>query len=738
MRFKVINSVLLKGRGYEAVYKCANHIVGRWKKLCCFLILITAFITVFSASGVKQSAAAVITKTDKKYEIAVVFDNSGSMYLNESWCRAKYAMEIFASMLHYDNGDVLKIFPMWEVATDGSMPETGGSYTAIEIRKRDDIDKISNLYTIQPSGTPFAPVDEAYKALKTSGAEEKWLIVLTDGVFNQEERGVKASIELEKRMKDLASSNIKVQYLGIGSAAPLQSDEANYFYSTNTTDASLKDDLINICNVIFQRAVLPEKYISADTITLDMSMKSLIVFAQGSDAKVTGLTAADGTEIPITLDSGQRKYSTISAGGGYLAPADTTLAGQVVTFGECAKGTYTLNYSGVEKLQIFYEPDVDIEVSVTNSDGVAVDYTEGVVMADSYTVSYGIVDSVTGEDVTQSELMGGDVKLNAKLVTSDGTETELTNDGSIELAPDDETKLIVEGTYLKDYRISSEDSGAIPQFKVTMKPEKEIGITINTEQVKSWFNTKEHEAWKPFRIELNLDGEPLSDAQLEKAELNLEFSRDIPYMMKALSGESAYEVYIGTDENGNYAEPDSGKYRIEAEVSLTDEYDRLTTDSDRSSFEVQPYSSVWPWLRFIIILAAVVAAVAFVLSRKTWPKAMYLNLNGGLNDIDIGGEINLASNKYPMVLQCTAKKASRLYQKFGTRAYIKITEVYPAFDVTSFKITTGTLYTKGTNGFTDSNGKPFKEVYVRHGSKIFITRKGRGTIDGNISMNGRR
>ena len=72
--------------------------------------------------------AAVITKTEKTYDIAVVFDNSGSMYQNQAWCRAKYAMEIFASMLNYNNGDTLKIFPMWEVTRDGSTPNEGGSF----------------------------------------------------------------------------------------------------------------------------------------------------------------------------------------------------------------------------------------------------------------------------------------------------------------------------------------------------------------------------------------------------------------------------------------------------------------------------------------------------------------------------------------------------------------------------------------------------------------------------------
>lgn len=96
------------------------------------MILVSSFFP-FSAE------AREIRKKQRSYEIAVVFDNSGSMYEGMAWCRAKYAMEIFASMLSYENGDKLRIFPMWGVTVDGSMPENGGSYAPVEINSKDDI-----------------------------------------------------------------------------------------------------------------------------------------------------------------------------------------------------------------------------------------------------------------------------------------------------------------------------------------------------------------------------------------------------------------------------------------------------------------------------------------------------------------------------------------------------------------------------------------------------------------------
>lgn len=193
-------------------------------------LILAAFLMLSALGGVRIGASTTF-QFIKSYEIAVVFDNSGSMYKNEAWCRAKYAMEIFASMLNYGNGDRLKVFPMWEFTVDGSQPSSGGSYEAIEINRISDIDKLRNLYTVAPSSTPFEPITEAYEYLKTAEADEKWLIVLTDGEFNKDKRGKNANINLGKKLLPLASSEIKVQYLGFGEAPNLKSSEEDYFFA---------------------------------------------------------------------------------------------------------------------------------------------------------------------------------------------------------------------------------------------------------------------------------------------------------------------------------------------------------------------------------------------------------------------------------------------------------------------------------------------------------------------------
>lgn len=706
------------------------------------------FVMMMSMSVVGDFAthAATVTKSVKTYEIAVVFDNSGSMYDNEAWCRAKYAMEIFSSMLHYDNGDILKIFPMWAVTTDGSKPASGGSFSGIEIRGETDINKISNLYTVAPSNTPFEPIREAYDALQSSTASEKWLIVLTDGAFNQIARAdttkQMSADDLRNRLIDMTSGGIKVQYLGFGGATQLNPDEAKNFYSKKSTDQSLKDDLISICNTIFQRAILPDKHINGEKINLDMSMKSLIVFAQGADAKITGLKSENGENINIILDSGQRKFSTISAGGKYSsAPVDNTLAGQVVTFDACPKGKYQLNYSGTDAIQMFYEPDVDIKMTLTNDEGQEVDFTQGNIPSGNYTVNYGIVDAVTGEDVTKAELMGNDVNLSSKVRTSDGTETPFENGGTITLNPDEATKVIVEGTYLKDYTISTEDDPlAFPELKIDFPEMQKFEVNLLTEQSSRWYQIGKESSWKPIRANLTVAGMPLSDEQLARTKLELNFSEDIEYTVKQLPGESAYEIIVGYGEDGKYKEPNCGSYKVEATASYQDEFGQEIADTDSIGFDVQKYGAVWRWLFWLLLLLLLLLIIIFILTRKAWPKEMYFYCPKGSGKINVGKNMNVVSNIFPNVLSCTAEKSSILMKKFGRQACVKITRVDPAFNVKSFKIGSSSVYTKDGGKYLDTKGNEFKEVFVRHNTKVEVefSQKNKPPIAGKVCMNSKK
>ena len=84
-----------------------------------FFSMLVAVLLLLSCVIIKTPTVHAATKANQTRSIAIVFDNSGSMYIEkkQDWCRATYAMEVFASMLN--KGDVLTIYPMWPIEVDG-------------------------------------------------------------------------------------------------------------------------------------------------------------------------------------------------------------------------------------------------------------------------------------------------------------------------------------------------------------------------------------------------------------------------------------------------------------------------------------------------------------------------------------------------------------------------------------------------------------------------------------------
>ena len=69
------------------------------KRIASILLILCLLITSITLGTPTVDAAQ---KATFSRHIGIVFDNSGSMYLDKKtdWCRATYAMEVFASMLN--------------------------------------------------------------------------------------------------------------------------------------------------------------------------------------------------------------------------------------------------------------------------------------------------------------------------------------------------------------------------------------------------------------------------------------------------------------------------------------------------------------------------------------------------------------------------------------------------------------------------------------------------------------
>ena len=155
--------------------------------------------------------------------INVVYDDSGSMINTngssvDTWCQAKYAMEVFSAML--EENDTMNIFCMSDfengITAGPKLSLKGSDGTSA------NVNKVHSMVT-RAGNTPFNAVKAAYNNLLISSADEKWLVVLTDGEF----QGI-------NNIDDYFSSkskDVNVMFLGMGTNADgIKSDENNNIY----------------------------------------------------------------------------------------------------------------------------------------------------------------------------------------------------------------------------------------------------------------------------------------------------------------------------------------------------------------------------------------------------------------------------------------------------------------------------------------------------------------------------
>ena len=185
-----------------------------------------------------------------------------------------YAMEVFATML--GESDEMNVF---------LMTDSGANPISVSGSDTGRVEKIiGGLGTT--GNTPYDTVRAAAGHITAADASaSRWLVVLTDGAFQQ-----LPSQGLEASLAEYAAQGIQVVYLGIGAAEMLSGDPAGNFYAYSANSSTeILPCITEIANQIFQQQVLPASHIttSGNTMTLDIDIpvSQLLVFAQGRESR---------------------------------------------------------------------------------------------------------------------------------------------------------------------------------------------------------------------------------------------------------------------------------------------------------------------------------------------------------------------------------------------------------------------------------------------------------------------
>lgn len=437
-------------------------------------------------------------------QINVVYDDSGSMFktggeLVDTWCQAKYAMEVFAAML--GEKDKMNVYYMSDYEKNtkaGPRIELNGiDGSAVNVTKIHDQKTVAG-------NTPFNSVKKAYADLDSVSADEKWLVILTDGEF----QGVEGKEGIDKFLSQ-KPDDIKVMFLGVGKKADGITERQNQdiFYIAAETNNQILNSITNICTRIFNTNKL-EINVSSKNFSFDVPMGELIVFTQGANVSLNGIKKEDGTLIQCTKTPVIVKYSECDASN-YKNLPTTDLFGKIATFqDDFSVGNYKVDVSGAETIEIYYKPNIEVAVYLTDSSGNQA-FDLSVLAAGEYTISFGFVKANTKEKVADSKLLGK-VSYEA-VVTNNGITHENKYFSGDKIRIDEGSISIVATAYYLDYNSVTTTLG-YEVFKdkvITFSVVENPNYTVTSE------GFSENEV---IRIKAKIDGNEFTEEQWMKME----------------------------------------------------------------------------------------------------------------------------------------------------------------------------------------------------------------------------
>lgn len=450
--------------------------------------------------------------------INLVFDNSesmvltrmkrpdGTVYVNsihERWSQAWYALEVFSGLM--GENDVMNVFFLFN--------GTGQTGADLVIKGRDgaevNVRNVHDYEMIFTGGTPFTRVQQAYHDLEAQSADEKWLVVLTDGVYNEVNNNPDSTLINDFYHAKKDDINIMTLEIGKDLQNNIRPDAKKGIYlETAAEGKQILEKVIDISTRIFNTDRLTVNAYTK-TISFDVPMGELIVFAQGKNVQINGIKKSDGTAVNYESDSVEVKHNDTSvfehveydgAKNSELV-ADTTLCGRIATFkGDFSSGDYELDVTGAETVEVYYKPNIDIAVYIKDANGNEVTNLAEL-EAGEYTMEFGFVKGGTDEVIPPSKLLG-DVKYEAK-VTNNGNEHSRTysSGDKIRLEKGD-LSIEVVGRYLKYNSISTRLS-----YNIFMKNE----VTFEVIDDPQYVMLKEgFESTPPIKVKALVEGREIT------------------------------------------------------------------------------------------------------------------------------------------------------------------------------------------------------------------------------------
>lgn len=562
------------------------------KRRTSLYVLLLILVMAFSCFGYGMSVEAATTKT-KTREINIVYDDSGSMaaeYQKGSpvaaetkWSQAKYALKVFAAMT--GETDTINIYPM-SGNKNGSQSEIVTVSGSMALDKR--ISQVNKINTDSTGGTPFGTVRSAGNDLKTSSADEKWLIVLTDGEFDEFDE----DSETQDAMKEYADdASMNVVYIGIGDDITDMSglNNSTFFSYNGINESKILSTITEVAGKVynFQPLSLSESGSGSYAFNTDIPVSKFVIFAQGQDISVGDLLL-EGNALPVKAEDVSvnvikgvektpkvKNWSDIQFASGLNGHIISYTAGNI-PFGN-ADGTTSYSFScNTSDVEVYFEPGIDVQAVVENKSGkqVTINSEDGTSLEEGvYKVDLQMINPLNGQKIESgsSDLLGN-VDLSVTIESQD-TETQRAVTG--------DTVKLSEGEYTVTTKARFEDDREQNDtISVSVSPSP-YTVTFSEDNYSIDPATLDVSDKITFTI-TNGDGDPLD---VEESDIHVSSVNGLSFSVTAAGngvytltpeyegdgisdvtgGSGELNVTVATEANGKKREG-SGSTRITAEV----------------------------------------------------------------------------------------------------------------------------------------------------------------------------
>ena len=520
--------------------------VKRVAALICALVLLC---TLAPAALAAQEDTVYIRK-----HVSLLYDNSGSMSMdlgnadNLKWCYGSYAAQAFAALLN--DMDTLTVTFMNSQEGDRLRDSVTGKLPLDMAADRPaQVSELLKETSWARGSTPVQSIDDALQVLLDKGlkadsqmdgtesfrAEQYWLVLTTDGVFDYSEPGVGngenlSREEVENKLAQILEqySNLQLVYFGIGTKEDdsdykavnfNRSDKLMAYPNFTAVYAEDQEKIVSTMQELSNRisgryAVNSGVKVEDATVTMTISgessaVRNIGILAQNTGATLKSARMKDGTPRRIVRSARLEyptnggKYDEMPAGtqGGYSAMVSSEE-------GKIPAGTVVLTFDqpvNAADLTLMFEPAIYVSLQLQRRDDrgqwTDVPYGSKVAAGDTLRLRYDICEDGTGEPLDSGRLPGrtvADIRL-------DG---EVLRVGS--------SFVVKEGISVINATVSMMDGAYSVTASRTIRGMKysEFDVTssgpLSFSQEELWENTTQH-----IEFSLSFDGRSATKTQLE-------------------------------------------------------------------------------------------------------------------------------------------------------------------------------------------------------------------------------